>query len=177
MHPVRSRHRFPAALALALALGAGGLAPAATAAPAAPAAGDVPGAGVTASSGVALGDMPMAPKARRLVAKLRPDDAGDPDGFGRAAVRLVKQRGKVCARISYSNLDEPVAAHIHRGRKGVNGPVVVDLSGAVTGGDRCTTGVRKRLIARIIDHPRRFYVNVHTTTYPDGAIRGQLRRP
>jgi hypothetical protein len=52
--------------------------------------------------------------------------------------------------------------------------VVVDLSGAVTGGRHCTSA-RRSLIRQILDHPRRYYFNIHNARYPGGAIRGQLR--
>ena len=54
--------------------------------------------------------------------------------------------------------------------------VKIDLTGSVTGGKNCTTGVRKRLIRRILEHPRRYYFNVHNATYPAGAIQGTLHR-
>jgi hypothetical protein len=31
-------------------------------------------------------------------------------------------------------------------------------------------------VRQIVQHPGLFYVNVHTTTYPDGAISGMLKR-
>ncbi|MEJ7705989.1 MAG: CHRD domain-containing protein [Nocardioidaceae bacterium] len=72
------------------------------------------------------------------------------------------------------NGDRNGTAHIHRGRAGVNGDVVVDLTGSVTDGANCARGVRKALIRKIIEHPRRFYFNIHNRAYPAGAIRGQL---
>ena len=57
-----------------------------------------------------------------------------------------------------------------------DGFVVVDLTGAVTGGQRCTEASRA-LIRRIANRPGRYYVNVHNPTYPDGAIQGPLHRP
>lgn len=108
-----------------------------------------------------------------LRANLRP--GGDPDGTGSARFRLYPARGKVCARVSWENIDSPTAAHIHRRS---DGAVKVDLSGSVTGGanSNCATDVPKRLVRRILDHPRRFYFNVHNATYPAGAIQGTLRR-
>jgi len=53
---------------------------------------------------------------------------------------------------------------------------VVDLTGSVTGGANCATGVSRPLIRRILEHPRRYYFNVHNDAYPAGAIQGTLHR-
>ena len=110
-------------------------------------------------------------RAQTLEARLRP--SGDPDGSGEAHLRFRKAAGKVCATVEWSNIEKPDAAHIHRGSTGA---VVIDLTGSVTGGSHCATGVRPRLIRTILDHPRRFYFNVHNSTYPAGAIQGVLHR-
>jgi hypothetical protein len=106
-----------------------------------------------------------------LETRLRP--SGDLDGRGEATVRLNADRGRVCATITWANIQAPQAAHIH---KQSNGEIVVDLTGAVTGGQRCTAGVSSTLIAKIVAHPRRYWVNVHNATYPAGAIQGTLHR-
>ena len=106
-----------------------------------------------------------------LHANLRP--SGDPDGSGTARFRLYPARGKVCARVTWERIGTPSAAHIHRRSDGM---VKVDLTGSVTGGKSCTTGVSTRLVRRIVEHPRRYYFNVHNATYPAGAIQGVLRR-
>lgn len=106
-----------------------------------------------------------------LHANLRP--GGDPDGSGTARFRLYPAKGKVCARVTWQYIGTPNAAHIHRRSDGM---VKIDLTGSVTGGKNCTTGVRKRLIRRILEHPRRYYFNVHNDAYPAGAIQGVLRR-
>jgi hypothetical protein len=31
-------------------------------------------------------------------------------------------------------------------------------------------------LRRILSNPRGYYVNIHTTSFPDGAVRGQLGR-
>lgn len=99
---------------------------------------------------------------------------GDPDATGAAIVTLHAREGRVCATISLAQVGTPVMAHIHEGRIGVAGPVLIDLTPAVTGGARCTGGVSPTLIGKIQRHPARYYVNVHTTAYPAGALRGQL---
>ena len=108
---------------------------------------------------------------RMLEAKLRP--SGDPDGAGEAAFKLYRARGKVCAQVTWRRIATPNAAHIHRHS---DGQVVVDLTGSVTGGANCAKGVSKKRIGRILDHPRRYYFNVHNTPYPAGAIQGTLHR-
>jgi hypothetical protein len=99
--------------------------------------------------------------------------AGDADGMGSAGV--VIDGRKVCIAIAFADLDRVQAAHIHRGGRGVNGPIVVDpkfspTSGAAGALGRCVTAD-----ARAIRHnPGSYYANVHTTELPAGAIRGQL---
>jgi hypothetical protein len=105
-----------------------------------------------------------------LVTSLR--SSGDPDGAGSASIRLRPAAGRVCATISWSGIEAPTAAHIHRVSDGF---VLVDLTGAVTGGQHCVTAPT-RTISRIAEHPRRYYVNVHNATYPAGAVQGTLHR-
>jgi hypothetical protein len=117
--------------------------------------------------------MPAQERAavQRLQAQLTP--SGDPNGTGEAHFTLNGARQRVCADAEWRRIGQPNAAHIHRES---DGGIVVDLTGSVTGGARCETGVPKRLIARIIAHPGRYYFNVHNAAYPDGAIQGRLRR-
>jgi hypothetical protein len=107
----------------------------------------------------------------RLQAHLRP--SGDPDGSGEAKIRIDKARGRVCATVVWHKIGKPNAAHIHRQS---DGAVVVPLTGSVTGGKKCATGVSKALIGKILAHPKQYYFNVHNAKYPAGAIKGTLRR-
>jgi hypothetical protein len=105
--------------------------------------------------------------------------AGDLDGRGGATVLI--DGTQVCFGITVKDISQPTLAHIHRGRKNENGPIVVDLvppsSGDPGASGGCTTATAE-LAAEIQRHPRRFYVNVHTGDFPAGAVRGQLgRRP
>jgi hypothetical protein len=104
----------------------------------------------------------------------------DPNGRGGAAVVLTGSR--VCLSMSYSGLSKVVAAHIHHAPKGKNGPIVVDPK-FTTGGPairgtlgRCVTPNAGTSVSDIRNHPSDYYVNIHSTQFPAGAIRGQLRR-
>ena len=101
--------------------------------------------------------------------------AGDPDGRGSSNVTI--DGTSVCFGISVTNISAPVAAHIHRGRRNENGPIVVTLVHPATGDPGASSGCTQAtadLAAAIQRHPRRYYVNVHTSDFPGGAIRGQL---
>ena len=120
---------------------------------------------------------PAGAAVKRLEANLRGSSATDADGRGTAKLRLNRARERVCFTITVRNIDDVVAAHIHRRS---DSGIVVDLITAPESGNRftgCTEDVAKSRIRRILRRPGRFYVNVHTGTYPGGAIQGRLRRP
>jgi len=75
------------------------------------------------------------------------------------------------------------AAHIHEGPRGSNGPVVANLAWPQDGqaGDCLTEGEAGKfptgeagIVQRILQNPAMFYVNMHNSVYPAGAVRGQL---
>jgi Cu/Zn superoxide dismutase len=107
--------------------------------------------------------------------------ATDPDAAGTAKLRLDRAKKRVCFTIRVnSSVEDVVAAHIHKGGKGVLGSIVVDLIHAPAAGPKftgCERNVARRMIRAILRHPRRYYVNVHTMDFQGGEIRGQLRKP
>jgi CHRD domain len=98
---------------------------------------------------------------------------GDPNGTGTAKITLNKSTGKVCFKLTWSHIGNPVAAHIHKGKKGVAGPVVVPFFGGAAKHSGCVKA-SKSLVAKIAKNPAGYYVNVHTQAFPGGAIRAQL---
>lgn len=96
---------------------------------------------------------------------------GDPDGRGTAEIKITGRR--VCWEIKVSGVQKIVAAHIHKGRPGTAGPVVVPF-GKVFKAKGCTT-TTAAIAAAIEKTPSAYYVNVHNAKYPGGALRGQLR--
>src|SRR4051812_14950303 len=108
----------------------------------------------------------------------------DPDGFGTAAVTfdLAAVPPDVCWDLSYGNLTgTPILAHIHGpAPAGSNAGVVIGFTPFTTltptGASACRdlTVTEEPIAADIVAHPDQYYVNVHTTDFPAGAIRGQL---
>lgn len=94
----------------------------------------------------------------------------DPDGTGTATITINRGEGQVCWSITAENIGPFTGAHIHRAPAGANGPVVVPLSL----GTGCDDDVDRELAKDIAKNPENYYVNVHTTEFPGGAIRGQL---
>ena len=97
---------------------------------------------------------------------------GDPNGTGIVVLHLNATRRTACWFKGIKNIGTPQVAHIHKGARGVAGPVVVPLGGAYKA-KGCAKAATK-LIAAIEQHPNRYYVNIHNAKYPGGAIRGQL---
>jgi hypothetical protein len=127
---------------------------------------------------VALAQGPTPPgNVYSLFATLRGDNdipPGDPDGFGYARVTIDLDENTVCYQLSVAQTDPPVAAHIHEGGPGTNGPVVVPFEAPATGLSKGCVDVDPSLASGIIANPNGYYVNVHTAAFPPGAVRGQL---
>lgn len=126
--------------------------------------------------------------------------AGDPDGRGEAYVFGIDgDPTTLCYVLTVKKIGEldqapggGRAAHIHRGSRGTNGPVVVNLAwpqngqaaDCLTEGEVLASGAaafpvvpalgRSVTVQEILGDPNAFYVNVHNAEYPGGALRGQL---
>src|SRR5581483_1874540 len=102
--------------------------------------------------------------------------SSEPNAAGTAVLRILKDTSTVCYRLHASNVTLPtVAAHIHKGGAGTNGPVVVPFTapGADGNSSGCVASTAA-LVDDILANPAGYYVNVHTKEQPAGAIRSQL---
>jgi CHRD domain len=100
---------------------------------------------------------------------------GDPNGRGTFSATLDGRQ--LCYGITVKNIENPVAAHIHRGSAKVAGPVVQPLDQPATGDPGASSAcvrISRSLARGLRRNPSRFYVNVHTASLPNGAVRGQL---
>jgi hypothetical protein len=106
---------------------------------------------------------------------------GDSNGTGQANLWLNQGQGRVCFDLSWANVGGTVTmGHIHAGAAGASGPVVVPLfTGSFAGTDStsgCVQEVEPSLIKAIRMDPSDYYVNLHSTEFPGGALRGQLSK-
>lgn len=101
---------------------------------------------------------------------------GDEDGRGQVSIRFDRTEGELCYDLSVEGVDEPTAAHIHRGAHGEDGPPVVSLDPPVGAGASGCVTVSTDLMDEIHGTPASFYVNVHNEEFPAGAVRGQLSK-
>jgi CHRD domain len=101
--------------------------------------------------------------------------AGDNNGGGSFSAVIKGQQ--LCYGLAVRDIGNPTMARIYRGGRNTNGPNLVTLTHPETGDPGASSGCRmisQTLIRQIRRNPSRFYVNVHNSAYPDGAIRGQL---
>jgi len=99
-------------------------------------------------------------------------------GGGTFVARSNIGQGRICWSLTVTGLSDVTAAHIHY----LTGPLATQIAvplalptpftGSATG---CATALRA-LVKQILVHPENFYVNVHTTTFPGGAISGTLAK-
>ena len=114
-----------------------------------------------------------------------PCPAAGPGAQGTANVTLSPDESSLTATVNYSGLSGPAtAAHIHAGKAGVAGPVVLPFSGDLSSPINKTFTAADYVAAP--NAPPDFpsfvqslksggaYVNVHTAACKPGEIRGQI---
>jgi CHRD domain len=99
---------------------------------------------------------------------------GAPQGTGTAVIAF-HGTTKVCWRFAHLHgFSSATFAHIHRGAAGKSGAIVVPLSTASQLHHRGCVAVSPATVTAIEKDPAGYYVNIHSTTYPGGAVRAQL---
>lgn len=129
-------------------------------------------AGTVAAQGFQTFVVPLAPQAPNT------------EGSGLAIVRVNATTGTVCYRITVSGIGEPTepagglgAAHIH---DVATGGIFVDLETdwQASGNNRFRTigciDASDASVDALLANPSGYYVNIHTTAFPGGAVRGSL---
>ena len=119
------------------------------------------------------------PYAATLSAKAEvPKPSGVRGGAGATfALTLTDKGGTYTAKwkLTFRNLTgKAVAAHIHHGKPGKAGPVLVSLCGPCKSGRGGSAKISEAAVTAI--EKGQAYVNVHTAKNPGGEIRGQIAK-
>jgi len=109
---------------------------------------------------------------------------------GTAVLRLERDGSRIHVEIVADRIDKVVAAHLHLGAAGENGPVIATIyngsgspTGLVKGVLACRTitnndisGLSANTLEELVNQIEQgnIYVNVHSSDFPLGEIRGQL---
>ena len=101
-------------------------------------------------------------------------NGADDEASGDFTGEIDLEAGTLCYYLDIEGLDDVTAAHVHKGKKGENGPPVVVLDTDNPDGDERCAEVEADLLADIARNEDDYYVNVHTQAHPAGAIRGQF---
>ena len=136
---------------------------------------------VTAAAGVLAAAQDKEQGGRRLTATLtgaaEVPGPGDADGAGTAVITLNQGQNEVCFDLTVSNIGAATMAHIHVGAAGTAGDAVVTLTPlAAEGSSKGCISATAELIKKIRQNPENYYVNVHNSEFPSGAVRGQLSK-
>ena len=117
------------------------------------------------------------PAGLRLTADAVSPGPGDATASGTFKVSVGRDELSFsCAVANVAGLIQSIA--IYRGAPGTNGSLVVRCSPSVIGiyGLNGIVPVTSTLGREIARNPERFYMEIRTDAYPQGALRGQLRQ-
>ena len=113
-------------------------------------------------------------KARFEVPKTTGVPAGATGLFTGKIVELENDKARVTWRLSFSKLSgRAAAAHIHTGKPGKAGGVMLPLCGPCRTGQRGSSNISHAQLRKIRSGGT--YVNLHTAKNAAGEIRGQLK--
>jgi CHRD domain len=93
---------------------------------------------------------------------------GPPGAKGTANITADETAQRVCYQFTYDGPGPITAVHIHRGEKGMNGPVTINLDINA----QCVSPAPAEIKA-LVDWPDGYYVEIHTLYQQNGAVRGQ----
>ncbi len=106
---------------------------------------------------------------------------GDPDGTATGTLSVNDSTGLISWDFEYFNITTPTLMHIHKAPFGVPGGVFIGMGVGTSGGagTLIDSVIHAPLsqVSEILGDPAGFYVNIHNTNFPGGAVRGQLPEP
>lgn len=127
---------------------------------------------------------PVSGTVINYAADLRGTNEVPPTGstaFGSAFVSIDTIANTLTWEVTTSGIASPTLAHIHPGAAGTNGSPLINFAtsaaqipGGRTKGSISIAGLTPTQLNDLLTSPQNFYVNVHSTAFGGGEIRGQL---
>ena len=102
---------------------------------------------------------------------------GDEDGQASGTLSIDDATSIIFWSLTYSNIANPAAMHIHTGAAGAGGSVAVPLNVDTSGAEGTLIGstvAAADILRVILAIPSDYYLNIHNADFRPGAIRGQL---
>ncbi|AKH41195.1 hypothetical protein FHS61_001721 [Altererythrobacter atlanticus] len=129
------------------------------------------------STFIALGALALTTTATAQQSKNPVLSATIDDGVGSGHFTAVidQEAGQMCYMLNIATHEAATGAHIHAGAKGERGDVVIPLATPVDGASGDCVDIGAEMAQALIAGPGNYYVNIHTGSFPQGVVRGQLR--
>lgn len=108
-------------------------------------------------------------------------DGGIKKGGATIQISLKPTQSKLCFEFTAKKLDPIIYGAVHKGAEGELGKEKIQLFSDDAGLDGngsyegCVKKIKSTLLEKIAAKPEKFYADLDTMAYPDGAVRGQLK--
>ena len=102
---------------------------------------------------------------------------GDNDGTGSATITFGEQPGTICYAYSVQFVDQVTGVKVGNGNPNDFGATIATLAtGAQPTPGGCVSGIDQAVIRGMKLAPGSYYVEIDTSAFPEGALRGQLSK-
>ena len=117
---------------------------------------------------------PNGPFSITLTGDQEGPNQGDGAGSAKATVTLKPDGNEVCLDLTVEKLDPVVAIHLQQGGLKQQGPIILPLPDVKDGKASGCRALDPPRFAEVRARPQDYFVNVRTSKFPGGAVRGQL---
>jgi hypothetical protein len=135
--------------------------------------------GAAALAAASLGAPAAAQDSALLAANLLGQDVANGAGDDKASANFNGEvdlkRNSVCYYLDMDGLDGATAVHIHQKDQAAADPPTLELKVPAAGGDETCVNGDNAVLTPIARTPDNYYIDIHSSSHPDGAVRGALR--
>jgi hypothetical protein len=113
--------------------------------------------------------------AANLLGQDVPNGAGDDKASADFNGEIDLKRNSLCYYLDMDSLGDATAVHIHQKDQAVTDAPTLALKVPGPGGDEVCVNGDNAVLSAIAKTPSDYYIDVHSTAHPDGAVRGTLK--